>query len=96
LLANDESRTPVLRAGPRMAEGDGSHRERWVAGKLGLCIAECPNSAWSSGLRQSVLGLVVTPFVPPVGGVVLCYCESGSGASLGACDRRSIRGDAMG
>jgi hypothetical protein len=44
-------------------------------------------------LRQSVLGRVVTPFVCLpclcwVVAVVLLKCESGSGASLGACDRR--------
>jgi hypothetical protein len=63
------------------------------AGEAISCIAECPNSVRSCvwAKRPRSCGRVVC--AARLGGVVLCQGESGSGASLGACDQSQSVGD---
>jgi hypothetical protein len=83
LLANDESRSPE----PSMARDESTSVEATL-----VCIAECPESGLIICLGQApgLCGHAVC--AARLGGIVLCYCESGSGASLDACDSRSVCG----
>jgi hypothetical protein len=98
LLANDDRRThlvePTGSAFRVKPGGPNLGAQTWgqeLAASI-VCIAECPVFGLITWLRQSVLGcgsgrLNDCP-VFSVGAVVfvLLKCESGSGASLGACD----------
>jgi hypothetical protein len=89
-------RAPALQAGGHRFDPDRLHQG--LAPDVGKCIADVRVRC---GLRRGKASLVlIAPFafgfhpgvVTRKGGVVLCFCESGSGASLGACDQdRSVR-----
>ena len=86
-----------MQAGGRRFDPDRLHHSAWCLGvvlrrdvwpeasgcPIGIAVKPrvsiCPVCSSPGGVGQGG-----GSFVPLLGGVVLCYCESGSGASLGA------------
>ena len=65
---------------------------RDVVSVILVCIAECPEFGLMLCLGNAPWVLRSCRLCCPLGGVVLCNCESGSGASLDACDQNQSVG----